>query len=128
MYMYVQMDGMKGEVGSGTSRLNYHMYKLYILMKGWYILSHQAALLACIPPTVPKLPNPTWNQTFDLERDHVTGLVDVTYTLTLTSHCKSIAILYSIEGILITQARDNNHVVIQYFRDKRNRVTVSTLK
>ena len=97
-------------------------------MKGWYILSHQAALLACIPPTVPKLLNPTWNQTFDLERDRVTGLVDVTYTLTLTSHWKSLAILGSIEGILITQPRDNNHVVINHFKHKITGVTVSTLK
>ena len=65
---------------------------------------------------------------FDLERDHVTGLVEVTYTLTLTSHWKSIAILGSIEGILHTQPRDNNHVVPRYFRDKITGVTVSVCK
>ena len=97
-------------------------------MKGWYILSHQAALLTCIPSTAPELPNPTWNQTFDLERDHVTGLVNVTYTLTLTSHWKSLAILDSIEGILITQAHDNNHLVFNHFKHKITGVTVSTLK
>ena len=127
--MYVQMDAMKGEVGSGTSRLNTdHMYKPYTFMKGRYILSHQDALLACIPPTASKFPDPTWNQTFDLKRDHVTGLVDVIYTLTLTSHWNSIAILISIEGILNTQPRDNNRIVIRHFRDKITGVTVSALK
>ena len=89
-------------------------------------------LLTCTPPSSPStaltFPDPTWNQTFDLERDHVTGLVDVTYTLTLTSHWRSIAILYYIEGILITQPHDNNHVVIQDFRDKITGITVSVLK
>ena len=58
----------------------------------------------------------------------MTGLVDVIYTLTLTSHWKSIAILGSIEGILITQPRDNNHVVTRYFNDKITGVTVSVCK
>ena len=80
------------------------------------------------PHTAPKFPDPTWNHTFDLERDHVTGLVGVTYTLTLTSHWKSIAILSSIEGILNTQPRNNNHIVIRHFRDKITGVTVSALK
>ena len=77
------------------------------------------------PHTAPEFPDPTWNQTFDLKRDHVTGLVDVTYTLTLTSHWRSIAILYSIEGILIIQAHDDIHVVPRLFIDKITGVTVS---
>ena len=58
----------------------------------------------------------------------MTGLVDVTYTLTLTSHWKSIAILDSIEGILNVQPRDNSHVVIRLFRHRITGVTVSVLK
>ena len=95
-------------------------------MEGNAVCSH--AYLPLHPHTAPTFPDPTWNQTFDLERDHVTGLVDVTYTLTLTSHWKSIAILGSIEGILDAQPRDNNHVVIKHFRDKITGVTVSVRK
>ena len=65
----------------------------------------------------------------------MTGLVDVTYTLTLTSHWKSLAILDSLEGILKSQPRDNNHVVIRNFKhkirqfpDKITGVTVSVCK
>ena len=62
------------------------------------------------PHTAPKYPPATWNQTYDVMRDHVTGLVEVTYTLTLTSHWKSIAVLGSIEGLLVVQPRDGSQV------------------
>ena len=58
----------------------------------------------------------------------MTGLVDVTYTLTLTSHWKALAILGSIEGLLITQPRDYDHIVIKHYRHKISGVTVSVLK
>jgi len=58
----------------------------------------------------------------------VTGLVDVTYTLTLTSHWKSIAILGAIEGILNTQPHEPGIVVIEHFKDKKTGVTVSVCK
>ena len=58
----------------------------------------------------------------------MTGLVDVTYTLTLTSHWKSIAILGAIEGILIAQPHEHGHVVIEHYIHKITGVTVSVLK
>ena len=72
-----------------------------------------------LPPlshTAPKYPSATWNQTHDLKRDHVTGLVEVTYTLTLTSHWKSISILGNMEGILVVQPRDGSHVAVDEVR------------
>ena len=63
-----------------------------------------------LPHTAPKYPLATWNQTYALKRDHVTGLVEVTYTLTLTSHWKSIAVLGSMLGILIIHPRDSIRV------------------
>ena len=74
--------------------------------------------LAPPPHTAPKYPSATWNQTYDLKRDHVTGLVEVTYTLTLTSHWKSIAVLGSMEGLLIMQPRDSSHVAVDKVRYK----------
>ena len=68
--------------------------------------------LSPVPHTAPKYPPATWNQTYDVKRDHVTGLVEVTYTLTLTSHWKSIAVLGSMEGLLIMRPRDSSHVAI----------------
>ena len=70
------------------------------------------------PHTAPKYPPATWNQTYDLKRDHVTGLVEVTYTLTLTSHWKSIAILGNMAGIFFPQPRDSGSVILIAFRYK----------
>ena len=71
-----------------------------------------ACVISPLPHTAPRYPPATWNQTYDPKRDHVTGLVEVTYTLTLTSHWKSIAVLGSMEGILIVQPRDGSHVAV----------------
>ena len=63
--------------------------------------------------TVPSYPLATWNQSYDLERDRVTGLVDVTYHLTLTNHWKSLAILSSINGQFYAQTYDPSHIAIE---------------
>ena len=79
------------------------------------------------PHAAPKFPYATWNQTFDLERNRVTGLTDVTYTLTLTSHWKSLAVLSSIIGFFSTVPHDQTHVVVKRYTHKI-RVTVSVLE
>ena len=83
------------------------------------------ALFSPLPHTAPRYPPATWNQTYDQKRDHVTGLVEVTYTLTLTSHWKSIAVLGSMEGLLVVQPRDGSHVTVDEVRYRVYGVKVS---
>ena len=78
-----------------------------------------------LPHTAPKYPPATWNQTCDVKRDHVTGLVEVTYTLLLTSHWKSIAVLISMEGLLIMQPHHGSQVSVKQVRYRVYGVKVS---
>ena len=71
-----------------------------------------------LPLTVPSYPVATWNQSYDLERDRVTGRVDVTYHLTLINHWKSLAILSSMTGHFYARTYDSSHIALERFSEK----------
>ena len=83
--------------------------------------------ISFLPLTVPSYPLATWNQSYDLERDRVTGLVDVIYHLTLINHWKSLAILSSITGHLFAQTYEPSHIALERY-SKRMLVRVSVVK